>query len=120
MTDGQRFRYPESARLQRGAEIRALLKEGERRRAGPLEAYRGRSPTGTARAGIVVPRYGHTIVERNRLKRRLREFVRKEWLPAERETVPAPDLLLRVRPGAYDLSADALRDSFNRCAGPST
>lgn len=31
--------------------------------------------------GIVVPRYGHSAVDRNRLKRRLRELVRLQLLP---------------------------------------
>jgi len=41
-----------------------------------------------ARVGFVVPKYGHSSVERNRLKRRLRELVRTRLLPA-----------LRVAPG---------------------
>lgn len=39
------------------------------------------SPHVQLRAGIVVPRYGHSAVDRNRLKRRLRELVRLQVLP---------------------------------------
>lgn len=113
--DGRRFRYPRSARLRRGPEIRTLVREGLRRRCGPLEVYRAVSRTHQARAGIVVPRYGHTIVERNRLKRRLRECVRTTWLPGARDQTPPPEILIRARPGAYELGFDALRNALGRC-----
>ena len=57
------------------------------------------------RVGIVVPRYKHSAVARNRLKRRLRELVRLEWLPA----LPPMDVVVRVIPPAYDRDFDALR-----------
>ncbi len=117
MGDGHRLRYPRSARLRRGPEIRALLKESSRRRCGPLEVYQAESRTRSPRACIVVPRYGHTIVERNRVKRRLREFVRIEWLPRARFQQPAPEILVRARPQAYKLDAGALREAFGRCLG---
>lgn len=117
MGDGHRFRYPRSARIRSGPDIRALLREGSRRRCGPLEVYRAESRTHTARAGVVVPRYGHSIVQRNRLKRRLREFLRTEWLPAVRAEQPAPEMLIRVRPPAYDLRGKALREALGRCIG---
>ena len=117
MGDGLRFRYPRSARLRRGPEIRALLRKGSRRRCGPLEVYRRNSPTESARAGIVVPRYGHTIVQRNRLKRRLREFVRTEWLVEAQSEKPAPEILVRARPAAYDAKAGELREALGRCLG---
>jgi ribonuclease P protein component len=79
--------------------------------------YHRESRTRSARAGIVVPRYGHTIVERNQLKRRLREFVRTEWLPRARRQLPAAEILVRVRPQAYGMSARALRDAVGRGVG---
>lgn len=117
MGDGLRFRYPRSARLRRGPEIRTLLRKGSRRRCGPLEVYRRDSPTESVRAGIVVPRYGHTIVQRNRLKRRLREFVRTEWLAEAQNERPAPEILVRARPAAYHAEAGELREAFGRCLG---
>ncbi len=68
------------------------------------------------RAGIVVPRYGHTIVERNRLKRRLRECVRTMWLPWTAAEEVSRDLLVRPRPAAYELGFSELRDVFRTCA----
>jgi ribonuclease P protein component len=66
------------------------------------------SPFGSPRIGIVVPRHQHSAVDRNRLKRRLREIVRVELLPALRERPPI-DLAIRTRHDAYDASLDALR-----------
>jgi RNase P protein component len=47
-------------------------------------------------------------VDRNRLKRRLRELVRTELLPALRER-PSIDMAIRSRPDAYRARLDALR-----------
>lgn len=79
--------------------------------------YQSNSPTRSARAGIVVPRYGHTIVERNRLKRRLREIVRTGWLPAVSGQTPAPEILVRARPAAYASEAAALKEALDHCLG---
>jgi ribonuclease P protein component len=57
----------------------------------------------------VVPRHQHTAVDRNRLKRRLRELTRVELLPALRVR-PAVDIAIRARREAYAASVDALRD----------
>jgi ribonuclease P protein component len=57
------------------------------------------------RVGFVVPRYKHSAVARNQLKRRLRELVRLEVLPALRPL----DLVVRVTPSAYHRDFDALR-----------
>lgn len=62
-------------------------------------------PDASARVGFVVPRYKHSAVDRNRLKRRLREIVRVHVLP----TLPPQDVVVRVLPVAYTRSFDALR-----------
>ena len=56
------------------------------------------------RVGIIVPRHKRTIVERNTLKRRLRELARTRLLPA----IPPADVVLFARPEAYEASFDAL------------
>lgn len=57
------------------------------------------SPHARLRVGIVVPRYGHSAVDRNRLKRRLREFVRLHILPLG---VPS-DVVIWAQRSAYRL-----------------
>jgi ribonuclease P protein component len=62
-----------------------------------------------SRVGFVVPKYKHTGVERNRLKRRLREIVRLEVLPVLHADGTAQDLVLRVFPSAYGRDMATLR-----------
>jgi ribonuclease P protein component len=62
------------------------------------------------RVGFVVPRFKHTAVARNQLKRRLRELSRVHLLPADLSA----DVVLRIRPEAYgatfeELAADIAR-----------
>jgi ribonuclease P protein component len=65
-----------------------------------LEARASASLLPHPRAGIVVPKHRHKIVERNRVKRRLRELVRITLLPG----LQGFDVLIRARPEAYDSS----------------
>jgi ribonuclease P protein component len=58
--------------------------------------------------GLIVPKHGRKIVERNLLKRRLREIGRRRVLPGLAARGLALDVLLRVRRGAYELDFDAL------------
>ena len=57
------------------------------------------------RVGFVIPKYKHSGVDRNRLKRRLRELVRLELLP----TLRPMDVVLRVAPVAYTREFALLR-----------
>lgn len=54
-----------------------------------------------------MPRYKHTAVARNRLKRRLRELARLRLLPALADLPPA-DVVVRVWPSAYAARFEAL------------
>jgi ribonuclease P protein component len=56
------------------------------------------------RVGVVVPKHRQKIVDRNRVKRRLRELVRVELLPA----LQGVDLLIRAKPEAYASSFEQL------------
>jgi len=53
----------------------------------------------------VVPRFQFTAVARNRLRRRLRELVRREALAG----LPSVDLVIRTKPSAYAASFPGLR-----------
>ena len=48
----------------------------------------------------MVGKHGHTVVERNRLRRQLREIIRTTLLPA----LGGMDVVVRSLPSAYDAS----------------
>lgn len=58
---------------------------------------------------MIVPRYGHTAVDRNRLKRRLREIMRTELLPRLATPDAGLDVLVRARRDAYEAAFAELR-----------
>ena len=64
------------------------------------------------RVALVVPKYGHTAVQRNQLKRRLRELARLHLLPAH----CACDVLLRAKKESYTAPFDQLRAEVERVA----
>ena len=55
-----------------------------------------------------MPKFGRSSVERNRLKRRLREIVRTRVLG----NLPALDVVIRARPSTYDAEFSALVDEL--------
>ena len=61
---------------------------------------------------MIVPKYRHSIVERNRVKRRLREIGRTHVLPRLREQGLALDVLVRARREAYGVGFRRLRDEL--------
>lgn len=71
-----------------------------------------RSPAGRPRVGIVVPTYDRRIVDRNRLRRRLREVLRRDWLPGAVESGLEADVVVRARPDAYELGYSSLRSAL--------
>ena len=54
---------------------------------------------------MIVPRYSHSAVERNLVKRRLRELIRTEMLPS----MAALDVVIRAAPSAYGADYETLR-----------
>ena len=63
------------------------------------------------RVGVIVPRYKHSAVDRNRLKRRLREIIRTALLPTLDLQV---DVVVRALPHAYDAAFETLRVQLAR------
>lgn len=113
MEDGARSEgYPREARIRGGREIRRLFREGRRVRAGPVDVFALRSERGRPRLGVVVPLHGHSAVERNRVRRRLKEIARRSWLAEAWERRESRDVLIRARPSAYARSFDQLRSSL--------
>jgi ribonuclease P protein component len=56
------------------------------------------------RVGVVVPKYKRDIVDRNRIRRRLRELARTSMLPV----IGRLDVLIRAKPEAYSASFEQL------------
>jgi ribonuclease P protein component len=116
------FAFPREARITDGEEIRALLRQGKRRRTRHLDVFVAASPLVHPRWGMVVakPRGKHqksgraraAAVQRNRLKRRLREIGRTEVLPALRNAGRPLDVLVRTRPDTFGASFEALRQEL--------
>ena len=57
------------------------------------------------RVGLIVPKHKHSAVDRNRLRRRLRELIRVQLLPA----VDKGDAMIRAKPDAYEVPFSSLR-----------
>jgi ribonuclease P protein component len=110
------FRLPRAARITGSEEIRGLFRRGKRRRTRHLDAFFSPSPAAHPRLGVVVPKHKRHIVERNLVKRRLREIGRTELLPALRGAEVPLDLLVRARPEAYGASFAELRDELRALA----
>ena len=88
---------PRSWRLTRRSDLTAVTRSGRRRRTPRLDISWRANELGHPRLGVVVPRHGRSVVERNRLRRRLREFARRRLLPR----LAPIDLVIRSRQAAY-------------------
>ncbi len=106
---GGRQRLPRARRLTRGTDIQAVFRRGKRSRTAHLDVFDSASPVAHLRVGVIVPRYRQPVVARNRVKRRLREILRREVVPRLGEAGLALDVLVRARREAYDAPFAALR-----------
>ena len=97
--------YPRRARLTRGPEVEACWREGRRIRTAHLDLAWRTNRYARPRAAIIVPRYQFTAVARNRVRRRLREILRREVLA----TLPPVDLVVRAKRAAYQAPFAVLR-----------
>ncbi len=112
----QGFGLPRESRIARSAEIRLLFQRGKRRKTRHLDAFVSPSPAPFPRLGVVVGKHKHTIVERNRVRRRLRELGRTVLLPALRNSGAVLDVMVRARPEAYDAPFERLREEMETLA----
>lgn len=106
--EAEHERLPRAARIRRTRDIQALLRSGTRKRTPALDVYLLDSSVradggavGRPRVGWIVPKLGHGIVERNRLKRRLREIGRRRVLGRLRQAGSGADVLVRARRRGY-------------------
>ena len=100
-----RERFPRRARLTRGSDLTSCWEAGRRRRTPHLDLAWRPNRAGHARTGIIVPRFQSSAVARNRLRRRLREILRRDVLPQ----LPPIDLVVRAKRAAYAATFAALR-----------
>ena len=91
--------------------LQRIGREGRRIRTDYMEVRAAASPLAHSingwlgmRVGLIVPRFKHSAVARNRVKRRLRELVSLELLP----TGLLADVVLRIRPEAYGATYENL------------
>jgi len=92
-------------RLARGADLTACWDHGRRLRTRHLDLAWRPNRAGHPRTGIIVPRYQFSAVARNRLRRRLREILRRDALAS----LPAVDLVVRAQRSAYAAPFAVLR-----------
>lgn len=102
-----RERFPRRARLTRGSDLTSCWEAGRRRRTPHLDLAWRPNATGHARMGIIVPRFQSSAVARNRLRRRLREILRRDVLPLLQ--LPAIDVVIRAKRVTYAAPFAALR-----------
>ncbi len=77
-----------------------------------MDVFDSASPVAHPRVGVVVPKHRHNAVERNRLKRRLREVLRLEVLPRLADRDAIMDVLVRARREAYNATFEQLHDEL--------
>lgn len=108
---GKRARFPSSARLRRHRDFERVYKQGRRHFAAHLTAfYLPRAKGDGLRVGFTVGRVLGTAVERNRMKRRLREAVRLHW-----PSLPLPmDVVINPKKSVLKLEFAALEDEISR------
>ena len=109
--------FPRERRIHRAAEIRAIVGEGRRADGPHLRVHVRFDPENAsdARAVVVVPRFGRTAVERNRVKRRLRELTRLHLLEAPGSVGGA--FVIKARAGAYGRTFGELREELLEVLG---
>ncbi len=89
-----------------------MLRTGAARRTQRLDVRWRVNTLGHPRLGLMVPRYGNTIVARNRLRRRLRDIARRRVLPGLRSV----DVVIRSRLPAYRSTFQTLTTDLEQWA----
>ena len=113
------YGFPKSVRLLHKADYRKVYTEGRRRNLEVVVAFAFASGQPVSRIGITAPRSVGGAVERNLVKRRLREAARKHL----RELGPGWDIVLNTRAATLAASLaqleEALQKLFRACASAS-
>ena len=108
---GKAAGFPRSARLLRHADFQRVYKQGRRHFAAHMTVfYLPRAANGGLRIGFTVGRVLGGAVERNRMKRRLREAVRQQRLMV---SVPA-DVVINPKKSLFKADFAELLEEVNR------
>ena len=94
--------------MTKGSEIRRVATQGKRIRTKHLDVRIVASPRFHPRVGFVIPKYGHSAVDRNRIKRQLREIVRTSVLGALRPV----DVVIKAFPDVYTATFSTLANEL--------
>lgn len=89
-----------------------MKKAGRRLRTEHLDVRATDSLLSHARVTVIVAKHGHTIIERNRLRRRLRELARTKVIP----NLSRIDIVVRTLMSAYEASFDVLMKEVEKIA----
>lgn len=98
---------PRERRIRTRKEIGAML-AADRVRGPALELFTRPAAEGRARGTCITPKFGHTSVARNRLRRRLKTVIGEVLFPRGE----GRDWMIRARPPAYERSYAELRDEI--------
>ena len=105
-----RRRLPRNRRLSKGPDILAVLRRGKRSGTPHLDVYHSSSPVSYSRFGWIVSKAGgHNSVERNLVKRRIREILRQDVAPLLGAVPLELDVLVRAKRNAYGTAYGVLR-----------
>lgn len=107
--------YPRDRRITRGPDLQRVLKEGKRIRTKCFDVRVCVSPldhSGVRRVGLIVPKARHTAVERNLLKRRLKELTRHVLLPGP--GMSTAEIVLLARGDTYRATFSMLSQEMQK------
>jgi len=91
---------PKRARIRRRREYLRVQRVAERRHTAHFVVLKAVATAGHTRFGITVSSRVGNAVARNRVKRVVREIVRRQW----RRTRPAVDVVIIAKPAAVDVT----------------
>ena len=115
MTEAGR-KFPKTKRLLRHADFQRVYQQGRRQFTGNMTVFflrrgvREADESGLLRIGLTVGKVLGNAVERNRIKRRMREAVRASW-PMENAAI---DVVFNPRKSVLQLSFGELRAEVER------
>lgn len=100
--------FPPACRMRHRRAYQAVQSLGRKRHTRHFVVIVMQKPDGPTRLGLTVSRKVGGAVQRNRLKRRLREFFRLNY----QQLAPASDLSLIAKAGAASLSTARIREEL--------